>query len=268
MPQLDSPIIVKLGGSVITFKGSSPPRVNDVHLSRIAEELVMCSGPLIVVLGGGAHGHQAAHKHGFGTASSSPQQLLAGIPDIRHNMSLLASQVESEMNRKGVPSVVFSPFTFVTLQDNLIDDFPLIIIKKTLETGAAVIIHGDVCFDRTRSVSILSGDTIAVYLAEKLAAKSVFIGTNVDGVLEEDPKINPRARYIPLINRSNINQVLAHTGPSSDTDVTGGMTKKITELLELSNPNVNIAIFNLSVPGRLTDLLKEKSTICTRIQIS
>jgi len=268
VPQLDSPIIIKLGGSVITFKGSSPPRVNDEHLSRIAEELTVCNSPLIVVLGGGAHGHQAAHKHGFGTPNSSPEELLAGIPDIRHNMSLLASRVESEMNHQGIPSVVFSPFTFVTLQDSFIDEFPLGIIKKTLETGTAVIIHGDVCFDRTKAASILSGDTIAVHLAEKLAAKAVLIGTNVDGVLEENPQTNPNARYIPLINRANINQVLTHTGPSSDTDVTGGMTKKISELLELSNQNVDIAIFNLTVPGRLTDLIKEKPTICTRIHFS
>ena len=268
MLQLDSPIIVKLGGSVITHKGSSPPRVNDEHLRRIAEELAVCNSPLIVVLGGGAHGHQAAYKHGFGFPHSSSKQLLAGIPDIRHNMSLLASRVEDEMSRQGVPSVVFSPFTFVTLRDNLIDDFPTDIIKKTLETGAAVIIHGDVCFDVIKSTSILSGDTIAVYLAEKLTAKAVFIGTNVDGVLEENPHINPRAQYIPLIDQSNMNQVLTHTGPSSDTDVTGGMAKKISELLELSNQNIDIAIFNLLIPGRLTDLLKENPTICTRIQIS
>lgn len=268
MLQLDNPTIVKLGGSVITHKGSSPPRVNEKHLRRIAEELAVCNSPLIVVLGGGAHGHQAAHRHGFGIPSSSSKQLLAGIPDIRHNMSLLSSRVEDEMNRQGVPSVTFSPFTFVTLRDNLIHDFPIRIIKKTLEAEAAVIIHGDVCFDEFKSVSILSGDTIAVHLAKKLAAKAVFIGTNVDGVLEEDPQINPRAQYIPLINRSNFSQVLAHTGPSSDTDVTGGMTKKISELLELSNQNVDIAVFNLLIPGRLTDLLKEKPTICTRIQIS
>jgi isopentenyl phosphate kinase len=268
VPQLDSPIIVKLGGSVITFKDSSPPRVNDEHLSRIVEELAVCNRPLIVVLGGGAHGHQAAHKHGFGTPNAPSEQLLAGIPDIRHNMSLLASEVEHEMNRQGVSSVVLSPFAFVTLRDNLIDDFPIGIIKKTLETGTAVIIHGDVCFDTKKSVSILSGDTIAVYLAEKLSAKAVFIGTNVDGVLEENPQINPRARYIPLINRSNMNQVLSHTGPSSDTDVTGGMAKKISELFELSNQNVEIVIFNLLIPGRLANLLKDRPIIFTRVQIS
>jgi isopentenyl phosphate kinase len=266
--QLKNPIIVKLGGSVITHKDSSPPRVNDEHIGRIAEELETCNSPLIVVLGGGAHGHQAAHKHGFGNPNSSPEELLAGIPDIHHNMSILATRVEDEMNRHNIPSVVFSPFSFVTLQDNLIEDFPTAIIKRTLESRTAVIIHGDVCFDLNKSVSILSGDTIAVYLAEKLVAKAVFIGTNVDGVLEENPQINPKAQHIPLINRSNINQILSHTGPSSTTDVTGGMAKKISELLAISNQNMDIAIFNLLVPGRLTDLLKMNPTICTRLQIS
>jgi isopentenyl phosphate kinase len=265
---LENPIIVKLGGSVITHKDSSPPRVNDEHLSRIAKELKVCRSPLVIVLGGGAHGHQAAYKHGFGDPNTPSKQLLAGIPDIRHNMSLLATRVENEMKKHNIPSVVFSPFTFVTLRDRLVEDFPTDIIKLTLQSGTAVIIHGDVCFDMNQSASIISGDTIAVYLAENLAAKAVFIGTNVDGVLDEDPQINPKAQYIPLVNRSNMNQILAHTGPSSTTDVTGGMAKKINELFEISNKNVDIAVFNLLIPGRLTDLLTKKPTVCTRIQMS
>jgi isopentenyl phosphate kinase len=230
--------------------------------------LTACKSPLIIVLGGGAHGHQSAYRHGFGNPSSSSKQRLAGIPDIRHNMSLLALRVENEINSHGVSCVVFSPFMFVTLRNNIIEDFPVDIIKRTLKTGTAVIIHGDVCFDENKSASILSGDTIAVYLAKKLVAKAVFIGTNVDGLLEEDPQYNPSAQYIPFIDRSNMNQVLIHTGPSSSTDVTGGMNKKIIELLGLPNRNVDIAIFNLTVPGRLTHLLTKKPTICTRIQIT
>ncbi len=265
---MESPVIVKLGGSVITHKDSSPPRVNDEHLSRIARELANHDSPLIIVLGGGAHGHQAAHKHGFGSLETPSQQLLAGIPDIRHNMSILALRVEEEMNKQGVPGVVFSPFTFVTLRNNHIEHFPTAIIKRTLNAGSSVVIHGDVCFDVIRSVSILSGDTIAVHLAEKLAARAVFIGTNVDGVLEENPIRNPAARCIPLIDRSNKDRILANTGPSSSTDVTGGMARKISELLQLSDQNVEVAIFNLLRPARLTALLSGKPTICTRLQLS
>jgi isopentenyl phosphate kinase len=266
--QVQNPVIVKLGGSVITHKDSSPPRVNEEHLSRIVKELTTCSSALIIVLGGGAHGHQAAHRHGFGNPDTPSKDLLAGISDIRHNMSILAMRVEEEMRQQGIRSVVFSPFTFVSLKDNLIDSFPTDLIKRTLETGASVIIHGDVCFDETKSVSILSGDTIAVYLARKLSARAVLIGTDVDGVLKENPKSNPDAKLIPIINRSDKKQILAHVGPSSSTDVTGGMAKKIDELLELSNRDIEIAIFNLLVTGRLTNLLQGKPTICTKIQMS
>jgi len=264
--QLENLVIVKLGGSVITHKESSPPTVNEEHLSRITKELAVHDGELIIVLGGGAHGHQAAHKHGFGNPDTAPEQLLAGIPEIRHNMNLLASRVEKELNKQGIPGVVISPFMFVTLHNNLIDQFSTKIIEDTLKAGITVIIHGDVCIDKTKSASILSGDTIAKYLTEQLKPKAVFIGTNVDGVMDDNPTVNPNAKPIPFINNANKTEILSLTGPSSSTDVTGGMTKKITELLELANLNVDIVIFNLLVDGRLTALFENNSVVCTRIQ--
>lgn len=251
---------------MITHKEASPPTINEKQLSRIVKELAAHNGRLIVVLGGGAHGHQAAHKHGFGNPDTDSQKLLAGIPEIRHNMSLLASRVEEELNTQGIPGVVFSPFMFVTLQNSLIDNFPTKIIEDTLNAEIAVIIHGDVCVDKTKAASILSGDTIAKYLTEELRPKAVFIGTNVDGVMDANPETNPNAKPIPLINNSNKNRILALTGPSSSTDVTGGMTKKITELLELASHDADIVIFNLLVAGRLIALFENESVLCTRIQ--
>ena len=180
----------------------------------------------------------------------------------------IVTRMEKELNVQGIPVVVISPFMFVILRDNLIDHFPTKIIEETLNAGTAVIIHGDVCIDETKSASILSGDTIAKYLAEQLSPKAVFIGTNVDGVMDDNPAVNPNAKYIPLINNSNKNMILSLTGPSSSTDVTGGMTKKITELLNLASQNVDIVIFNLLVAGRLTALLENDSVICTRIQFT
>lgn len=266
MFELDNIVIVKLGGSVITKKDLTPPQVNEEHLYRIAKELANHKGKLIVVLGGGAHGHQAAHKYGFANPEMHPNQLIKGIPEIRHNMSLLSIKVEEILNAEGILGVVFSPFMFVTLKDNMIEYFPLQIIESILNSGLVLIIHGDVCIDKSRFVSILSGDTIATYLAETLSAKTVLIGTNVDGVLETDPRLNPNAKYIPIIDRSNQELILEKTGPSSSTDVTGGMEKKIKELMTLADHNVEVVIFNLLVPGRLADLLMGNPTTCTRIQ--
>ena len=266
MSELDNLTIIKLGGSVITRKDSIPPEVNDEHIHRIARELRGYDGKLIVVLGGGAHGHQAAHKYGYGNPSTPTNQLLDGIPPIRHNMTLLSTFIEQVFNEEGLPGVVLSPFMFVTLNNNEIEKFPLEMIKSILSKNLVLIIHGDVCIDKTKSASILSGDTIAAYLGHNLSTKRVLIGTNVDGVLETDPQIDPHAKYIPLINKSNQDLILKNTGPSSATDVTGGMNKKIRELLTLANQNVEVIIFNLLVPGRLSDLLKGNPIVCTRVQ--
>ena len=266
MIQLKHLTIVKLGGSVITHKSLTPPKVNEANLSRIASELKAHRGELVIVLGGGAHGHQAAYSHGFANPESPKELLLKGIPPIRHNMSTLATSVETSLNKEGIPTIVIPPFASVTLRNGLIHDFPTNIIRKSLDSGLVVITHGDVCFDEETSASILSGDTIAVYLAKKLNAETILIGTDVDGVMNDNPKLNPSAKHIPIINQENKETILSKTGPSTNTDVTGGMSKKLSELLEISTQNREIIIFNLVVPDRLRLLLQNESTICTRIQ--
>ncbi len=267
MSDLNSLTVVKLGGSVITHKDSSPPSVDKENLSRIARELGCNTGELILVLGGGAHGHQAAHDYGFGNSSTPRDQLLRGVPSIRHNMTILSHEVEHVLNSEGVRAVVLSPFTMTMLHDGKIADFGTEIIRKTLDSGLVAVTHGDVCFDDILGASILSGDTIAVHLAREMKAKALYLGTDVDGVFEEDPEANSGATHIDTIDLSKREAILESTGPSSVTDVTGGMEKKLNEIFTLAGQGINIAIFNLGVPGRLSDLLSGKSTVCTRIQI-
>ncbi len=252
---------------MITYKDLSPPKINEATLSRIAKELTVHRGELIIVLGGGAHGHQAAHSHGFADSKSPKELLLKGILPIRHNMSVLASSVETSLNKEGIPAIVIPPFTFVTLKKGVIHNFPTNIIRKSIENGLVVITHGDVCFDEERTASILSGDTITVYLAKELNVKAILIGTDVDGVMDDNPKINPSAKHIPVINQENMGTILSKTGPSTNTDVTGGMSRKVNELFEISRQNREIVIFNLTVPNRLKLLLQNESIICTRIQL-
>jgi isopentenyl phosphate kinase len=257
--------VVKLGGSVITHKSISPPRLNHQAVKRIAFELKAHRDQLVVVLGGGAHGHQAAHQFGFGDPATPRARLLAGVPAIRHNMTTLSLQVEHIMQNAGIPTVVFSPFSFVLLHNGSLSTFPTELIRKAIESGIAVVTHGDVCFDDIRGASILSGDTILVYLAETLDAESAYVGTDVDGVYDEDPKDNPNAKIIPIIDKSNIDRVLLAAGSSKATDVTGGMAAKLAELSKLTMKKREIAVFNLSVPGRLEALLSRKPVVCTRI---
>jgi isopentenyl phosphate kinase len=263
--QLHRVTVVKLGGSVITHKSASPPRLNHQAVKRIAQELKASKDQLVIVLGGGAHGHQAAHQFGFGDPTTPKERLLAGIPVIRHYMTVLSLQIEHMIQSAGIPAVVFPPFSFVLLHDGSISDFPAEFIRMSIRSGLAIITHGDVCFDDVRGASILSGDTILVHLAKVLDAESVYIGTDVDGVYEADPKDNPDARIIPTIDKSNIDRVLLGAGSSKATDVTGGMAAKLADLAKLAGMKREIAVFNLSIPGRLEAMLSRKPVVCTRI---
>ena len=256
--------IIKLGGSVITYKDSSPPKCNTDAVSRIATEIKSTNNSILIVLGGGSFGHQTAHDFGYGDVNTPIETRLAGIPAIRHNMSLLSLQVEKIMNTEGIKSVVISPFSFVELQNEEIAEFPMEIIKKTIESGITVIIHGDVCFDTSLGSSILSGDTIVTHITQELEPTQILLGTNVDGVFSDNPTTNPEAKIIPIIHAENAELALSAAGPSNSTDVTGGMAKKIGDLLKVKG--TEIIIFNLSIPGRLKSLLAGEPIICTKIQ--
>lgn len=260
-------LIVKLGGSVLTYKKKSPPRIHTKNLSRIADELKTDAAQLIIVLGGGAHGHQAAHEYGFGNPQTPTSRLLRGIPVIRHNMSLLALKTEEELNKRGLDAVTISPFTQAIMKNGMIHDFPVDMIRRYLEAGLSVITHGDVCMENNGSASILSGDAIVVHLAQLLEARRVLIGTDVDGIYDSNPSISDTARLVPVVDSSNLYEIMRNTGPSSSTDVTGGMSRKVSELMRIAKKSTEVIIFNLSIPGRLSSLLLDKDVVCTRIAI-
>lgn len=262
---LTNAILIKLGGSVITHKESSPPAVDRSTIQRIAKELRAASEPIIVVLGGGAHGHQAAHIYGYGNPDTPQSKLLQGIPAIRHNMNELAQTVETIFHSEGLSSVVISPFSTVLLEDKQIIRFSTDIISRAISVGHIVITHGDVCFDTKRGASILSGDTIVVFLSQNLNIHRVFIGTDVDGIFNKDPRRYSEAKLIPTVNQQNIEHVLELAGPSDSTDVTGGMAKKMNDLVSLSGLGAKVTIFNLRVPGNLDRLLRGEQIPCTEV---
>ncbi len=263
-----SPTIIKLGGSVITYKSKTPPTTNRVIIHRIAQELASYNEPLILILGGGAHGHQAAHEHGFSTVSSNASSRTTGISHIRHNMTMLAHEVETALSATGVPSVVVPPFCTTVLRNGHITEYFTEAISNSLEAGLVVIVHGDVCFDLEQGALILSGDTLVSWLAMRYAARRILVGTDVDGVYDSDPRTNPDAALITRVDQSNMETIVQQTGPSMAVDVTGGMSKKLSELISLAKHGMEVVIFNLLVPNRLARLLRDEHTTCTRIEVT
>lgn len=251
---------------MITHKDSSPPSINERTLVRIGKEISGFKDPLIVVLGGGAYGHQAAASYGFGDSKTTPQRLVEGIPLIRRNMNLLATEVERIFSSENMPSVMITPFASTIMNDGLVMKFPVDVFSQALKSGLLIITHGDVCFDVTKGATILSGDTIVVHLAKQLGAESVFMGTNVDGIYRQDSSSGV-TEIIPFIDSVSLDSVLSLVGPSKATDVTGGMYRKLKELEMLAGSGIETVIFNLDIPNRLAKLLRGNKIPCTRIRL-
>lgn len=250
---------------MITHKHESPPRSDREQIQRIAYELSTCTDRLIVVLGGGAHGHQAALKYGYGSPSTDRGLLLTGLPTIRHNMTLLSLEVEQILRDAGIPAVVIPPFCIALMRNGSLERFDTAIIHECISAGLVPVTHGDVCFDRVRGASILSGDSIMTHLSREFLPRKVIIGTDVDGLYDKDPHLHPHAQLIPVINRSNRSDAVRGASSSLGSDVTGGMARKVAELLQMSDVGCEVIVLNLTVPGRLKAALAGEMVIGTRV---
>ena len=126
------------------------------------------------------------------------------------------------------------------------------------------VLYGDILIDNKLKFSILSGDQIIYYLAKKLNADKVVMGTDIDGVFDCDPKINKNAKLIKLVNKNNFNK-LSLSG-STAIDVTDGMKGKVNELMNLSKFKITSKIINLAKPNILKYTLLGKNHFGTTIK--
>ena len=79
------------------------------------------------------------------------------------------------------------------------------------------------------------------YLAENLRPERVIMASDVDGIYNKDPKINPDAELLEVVTSSEQMESIKNT---QTVDVTGEMGGKLTELLELANLGVESEIIN------------------------
>ena len=98
------PIILKLGGSVITVK-DKPLTPNMDAIGRLAEEIAEADvSPLIIVHGGGSYGHPLAAKYKIAEGFKSRSQTLGFSKTHNAMVSLNMLVVESLLN-EGVPGI-------------------------------------------------------------------------------------------------------------------------------------------------------------------
>ncbi|MCZ7402377.1 MAG: isopentenyl phosphate kinase, partial [Candidatus Methanoperedens sp.] len=229
-------IILKIGGSVITEKGSIS-RAREAEIDRISHEIAAfrkdSDSQLILVHGAGSFGHPQAMKYRLNEGFDAQGAYLTHA-----SVNVLNSKVVESLNNAGLHALPVHPLSSCLLENGKLIDFQLGQIKVMLEKGIVPVLHGDVVMDRTKGASVLSGDRIIPYLALFLKASKIGAGSDVDGVLDEKEAV------IKKITPFNFLDLKKSIKGSGSTDVTGGMLGKVSELLELASKGVDSRIFN------------------------
>lgn len=255
--QMTKPIVVKLGGSAITDKSKTcTPRLDTIH--RAVGELAAYSDQLILLHGGGSYAHPFVNRKLLSSGFKAKSQLNR-VSEVELNLDQLTRIIGVSLLLRGRPFVPLHPMGLMTLRNGKIARHFFQPLNQAIELGLIPILHGDLAMDDKKGVGVISADRIASLLGVKLMVARVLFGCDVDGVFSK-----PSERLIiPKVNRQNYASVLNDL-KRSPVDVTGGMLGKVGEAITLARHGIESFIFNLSVPGNLTRLLKGDSTVGTR----
>lgn len=238
--------VLKIGGSIITDRSSHIPKALPDQINRIAEEIAGSYDNLILVHGAGSFGHIFAKQFRLTERFDT-----RGLIKTHCSVKKLNNMMINALSSAGVPGVPVHPFGNCLLENGRINEMFTSHIKVMLDQELVPVLHGDVVMDTVKGIDILSGDQIISYIADKLGADKIGVGSNTEGVLDD------LGITIPAITPDTFDKICMYITGSSNTDVTGGMLGKVQELVELADTvNIESWIFNAATPGNIRKFLE------------
>lgn len=256
--QVFSPVLLKIGGSVLTNEEG----INIDEIRRVASEIASAwfktNENIAIVHGAGSCGHPEADKYKINDHNNSMRNSKGMYATHRAVMQLNKVFLES-LFEENVPIVPITPLSMTITEDARIKVFNLGAITRAFMNSMVPVLHGDVVFDDKWGVRILSGDQIIVYLASVFSPTRVGMATNVNGVYLDGVKLD-------RVTDNNVNKVLGQPMISGKKhDVTGGMPGKIKELCGLPERTL---IFNGTIKYNINDFLTGLPVFGTFVKVN
>ena len=252
-------LLVKLGGSVLTDKRRlrTPRRA---AIDRLAREL---SGlrDVIVVHGAGSYGHVLARRYGLNGPASGRKARGASI--VQRDVRTLNGLVVGALLNAGLAPASIPPSAVMSLDDGRVATFDITPFAGYLAQGFTPVTFGDVVRDRTRGVSVCSGDVLMLELAKALRPERTVFVADVDGLYTADPRRRPTARFLEVVSAKDLPSI--DFGPARGADVTGGIEGKVHRMLEIANHTRECIIVNGNVKNRVRDALRGRPVEGTRV---
>ena len=237
------PVVLKIGGSVITDKNGDLAAKTEV-INRLAEEVAKANVKnLIVVHGGGSFGHPTAQKHGIKDGFKQDGQRI-GFAETHHVMTVLNGLVMDAFVWHEIPAVSIAPSSCVITESGRIKKLEDEALRMLLKMEFTPVLYGDTTVDEKLGFTVLSGDQIAAYLALKFNACKIIMGVDTDGLYDVDPKVNKNAKLFSSLTLKELREIQGKLATPSTTDVTGGMFGKVNELFPAVEKGIPVSIVN------------------------
>jgi isopentenyl phosphate kinase len=234
-------ILIKLGGSVITFK-EKPLAANFEAIRNISYTLASVKTPIILIHGGGSFGHYWSVKYNI---HSKPDQYDShGISIVHESMIALNQIIVNSMIKVGMNPYTIIPSMFI--YDHKPITKKIKELKSIVESSVIPITFGDVVYIENKMYSILSGDALMSLLSKILRPSKVIFTLNVDGIYK-DMKNREILKELKNNNSARFSKVIQ--------DVTGGMRRKVIEALKISDIGIDVMMVNGLKPERIINAI-------------
>lgn len=259
-----SRVVIKLGGGLITDKGSMKKFDSD-SVERIADSIssiVEMGVPVVIVHGAGSFGHLLAKEwsisEGLDRKIAEEQRMI--VDQIRSDMRELNKLVidrfsDSELESEGLPPSEWAIGTGPGFQGDITN------FERVVEAPLPITFGDVVNTNDELEFGILSGDDLMVRLSKELeVSHCIFLIGDADGVLSGPPNQEGSS----LISRLGAEEEIE--GPHySEIDVTGGIGLKIDRARKIASDVEEVWILDGRCPERVIELLSTGETRGTKI---
>lgn len=254
-----SPVLVKLGGSLLTDKARDLALREDVA-QRVVGEVAQARRPVVLLHGAGSFGHPFVKRFGLGAPPFDAAKRV-GVSQTLAGVAYLAAEVLGLANEAGLRTVPV-PLHLERPKRGAIPKPVADTVADLLDDGFTPVLHGTLVRDDELGWRVLSADEALAGLAARLRPAACVFATDVDGVHARDPKQFPDAPLVPVV-RSGTTFAASRGGAGSDA--TGRMEGKLLHARAAARHAPTLLVNGLA-PGRLMAALQGRPVVCTRVE--
>ena len=259
-----SRVVIKLGGGLITDKGSMK-RFDSESVQKVVESIslvVEIGVPVIIVHGAGSFGHLLAKEwsisDGLDQKIAEEQRMI--VKKIRSDMRelnrlIVTRLAESGLEAESLPPSEWAIGTGSKFQGEIIN------FQREVEEPIPITFGDVVNTNDELEFGILSGDDLMLRLSRELeVSHCIFLIGDAEGVLSGPPD----QKGSKLIDKLETGVEIE--GPHySEIDVTGGIGLKIDRARKIASDVEEVWILDGRCPERIVELLTSGETRGTKI---